>query len=395
MAAPKVSVVMSVFNGERFLREAVDSILGQSFNDFEFIIVNDGSTDSTGELLSKYTTADSRVVLVQNKQNIGLTRSLNKGLRLAQGEFIARQDADDVSMAARLATQVEYLDNHPKIGLAGVLGFAIDARNRVTNALSLPTQDAEIRWALLFGNAFVHSGVMFRRRLVSEAGYYNTNLRYAQDYDYWTRFSEKCEVGNITQRLVCWRLTSRSVTETHFLEQQACADLTSMRQIAKLLDGCNAANERVRAPERMRGVRLLARHMLAELDPEAAFAAIEDIMLLLGQYLSESLANLSPRSRISHSIRRSARHVVLRAVGYYCVRWPRRVSVRMFAAFLRRDPYALLSPVAWRTMAKLVFRRGWPRWATYAFRWFRTHLLTQRYGKTVIGVQSILGNRDT
>ena len=106
MHQPKVSVVMSAYNGERYLREAVESILNQTFNDFEFIIIDDGSTNSTGQILSSYAAQDPRIVLIRNRENIGLTKSLNKGLALARGEYIARMDADDVSLPNRFSEQV-------------------------------------------------------------------------------------------------------------------------------------------------------------------------------------------------------------------------------------------------------------------------------------------------
>ncbi len=116
---PRVSVLMSVYNGERFLRDSVESILGQTFTDFEFLILDDGSTDSTCEILEEYANKDARIVLVRNDRNLGLTRSLNKGLRLVRGEYLARQDADDISLPKRLEMQVKFLDAHPEVGVVG------------------------------------------------------------------------------------------------------------------------------------------------------------------------------------------------------------------------------------------------------------------------------------
>ena len=104
---------MSVFNGASYLGEAIDSILDQSFKDFEFIVIDDGSQDNTWEVLSDYAGKDSRLVLHRNKNNLGLTKSLNKGLNLARGEYIARMDADDISLSGRLEAQVNFLDTHP------------------------------------------------------------------------------------------------------------------------------------------------------------------------------------------------------------------------------------------------------------------------------------------
>jgi len=117
MDRPKISVIMSVYNGEKYLREAIESILNQTFRDFEFIIINDGSTDKTSEILSSYN--DPRIVIINNKRNIGLTKSLNKGLKMVKGEYIARQDADDVSLPERLERMVNFLDMNRDVGLLG------------------------------------------------------------------------------------------------------------------------------------------------------------------------------------------------------------------------------------------------------------------------------------
>ena len=114
---PKVTVLMSVYNGERFLREAVECILNQTFRDFEFLIINDGSTDGTRDIILSY--KDSRIRLVNNKDNVGLTKSLNKGLAMSSGELVARQDSDDISSLHRLAQQVNFLDSHPEVVAIG------------------------------------------------------------------------------------------------------------------------------------------------------------------------------------------------------------------------------------------------------------------------------------
>ena len=117
MKNPKVAVLMSVYNGEKYLREAINSILSQTFNDFEFLIINDGSTDGTADILKSYT--DSRIKIINNEKNIGLTKSLNKGLKIAKGEYIARQDADDISMPERLKEEVAFLEIHKDYAVVG------------------------------------------------------------------------------------------------------------------------------------------------------------------------------------------------------------------------------------------------------------------------------------
>ncbi len=126
---PKVSVIMSVYNGDKYLREAIESILNQTFTDFEFIIVNDGSTDNSLEIIESYD--DERIKTINNKKNIGLTKSLNKALKFAKGKYIARQDADDVSLPNRFEKQVEYLDSHPEVALVGTSVYLIDENGKI------------------------------------------------------------------------------------------------------------------------------------------------------------------------------------------------------------------------------------------------------------------------
>jgi glycosyltransferase involved in cell wall biosynthesis len=144
---PRISVVMSVYNGEKYLRQAIESILQQTYTDFEFIIIDDGSTDSSREIIQSYD--DKRIRLVINEQNIGLTKSLNKGIRLAKGEFIARMDADDISLPQRFEKQVAYLDSHPEVGVLGTYANIIDHRGKIINNIIFPTEHETILWTML------------------------------------------------------------------------------------------------------------------------------------------------------------------------------------------------------------------------------------------------------
>ena len=159
---PKVSVVMSVYNGERHLREAVDSILNQTFGDLEFIIVDDGSRDRTWEILQSYD--DSRIVLLRNEQNIGLTKSLNRGLAATRGEYVARMDADDVSLPQRLERQVGFLDQHPEIGLVGCAFLQINEGGQEFEIFHPPLKNEDIQERLRVENCFCHGVALFRHR---------------------------------------------------------------------------------------------------------------------------------------------------------------------------------------------------------------------------------------
>lgn len=133
--SPKVSVVMSVYNGEKYLPETIDSILNQTFKDFEFIIINDGSTDKTAKILTSY---DDPRIRIFNQENMGLTKSLNRAISLAKGEYIARMDADDISYPERLKKQVDYLNKNPDIGLVGSKYIRIDKRGRKIDEINVP-----------------------------------------------------------------------------------------------------------------------------------------------------------------------------------------------------------------------------------------------------------------
>ena len=128
--APKITVLMSVYNGERYLRESVDSILNQTYTDFEFIIIDDGSTDSTQSIIEEYSAKDKRIITMQNNQRIHLTKSLNLGLKKARGVYIARQDADDISLPERLQTQITYMENNEDIGILGTSVELIDVKSK-------------------------------------------------------------------------------------------------------------------------------------------------------------------------------------------------------------------------------------------------------------------------
>lgn len=206
MTRPKVSVLMSVYDGERYLRQSVESILNQTLSDLEFIIVDDASEDGTWEILTAYAGRDSRIVLVHNKENIGLTRSLNKGLALACGEYVARHDADDVSFHDRLEKQVDWIDHHPEVVLVSSNVRFIDSEGRYLGQ-SRRTGDPDlVAWYLLFYNYVAgHSVVMFRRKPVLDLGGYSESYHYSQDHELWLRLVEVGDIVILPDILLQWR----------------------------------------------------------------------------------------------------------------------------------------------------------------------------------------------
>jgi GT2 family glycosyltransferase len=209
MSRPTVSVVMSVYNGERYLPEAVESILNQTLQDFEFIVIDDGSTDRTPDILRSYPELE-----VVSQPNAGLTPSLNRGFRLAQGRYIARMDADDVALPTRFERQVAYLDAHPQVGLLGTAYYQIDDQGKILRQVVMPCSDHELRLALARYNPFLHSSIMVRKELAEKLGYYDEDERYkcCEDYEFWIRLARRSQLANLDEALVKWRLHQANVT---------------------------------------------------------------------------------------------------------------------------------------------------------------------------------------
>ena len=199
-SAPLISVLMSVHNGSAYLRSALDSILNQTFRNFELIVVDDGSTDDTPKILARV--SDPRLRILVNEQNIGLTKSLNRALTAAQGELVARQDADDISHPERFARQVNFLDRHPEVGVLGSELVVCDAEGRPAGAFGVATRHAAIVWRMFHGRTFAHTSVMFRTRIVRSIGGYDPRITVAQDFDLWTRLVELTRFANLPQPLV-------------------------------------------------------------------------------------------------------------------------------------------------------------------------------------------------
>ena len=225
---PKISVAMAVYNGEKYLREAVDSILNQTFTDFEFIIINDGSTDRTREILESYN--DPRIVLI-NQEHIGFTKSLNKGIALAKGDYIARQDADDISMPERLEKQLEFLENNKNVALLGTAAKIVDERGMYFQTIEFPCDYSSIQKGIKRYNPFIHGSVMFKREYFFDLGGYRDFFWTSQDYDLWLRFIEKYEVANLLTSLYKRRIVPHSITLKNIVLQKKMSRFA--KQLAK------------------------------------------------------------------------------------------------------------------------------------------------------------------
>lgn len=229
----RVSVLMPVYNGATYLREALDSILRQTFRDFEFIIINDGSTDRSAEIVRSYD--DPRLRYFENEQNIGLIRSLNRGLALARSPYIARMDADDISLPERLAKQVEFLDAHPEVGVLGCAVQVTDGCGNPSHVWRFPAEHGFLRWCLCFYNPIPHPTVMMRREVVDQVGEYSSDMIHAEDYDLWRRLSWVTRLSNLQDVLLYLRKHEAGVTNRHLAQQRKNSIRISQLMMSEVL----------------------------------------------------------------------------------------------------------------------------------------------------------------
>jgi glycosyltransferase involved in cell wall biosynthesis len=206
---PTISVIMPVFNGEKYLRDAIDSILAQSYKAFELIVIDDGSTDHTSEILNTY----GNNILVIRQSNSGIELALNTGLNRSQGKYIARMDADDLALVDRFKKQVEFLEEHPDIGMIGSYANLLDADGNELGLLSEPTSDIAIRWQSLFLCPFIHPSVMIRKHILTQNNLeYDPRFTHIGDYDLWTRLLAHTRVANLNIPLIKYRVHPASIT---------------------------------------------------------------------------------------------------------------------------------------------------------------------------------------
>ncbi len=214
---------MSVHDDAATVGAAIQSILGQTFGDFEFLIVNDGSTDGSGAIIDTFAAADPRIRAI-HQPNRGLIASLNRLVAEARGALIARMDGDDISLPERFAAQVAFLDAHPDHGVLGTNTNEIDEADRVTLCTDLhPLDHKAVQAALRRGSPVAHSSVMMRTAVVRAAGGYRAAYRHCEDYDLWLRLSERTRIANLAERMLLYRRSGGQVSVRHVVEQQTGA----------------------------------------------------------------------------------------------------------------------------------------------------------------------------
>lgn len=236
---PLISVMMSVYNAERYVAEAIQSILGQTEGRFEFLIVNDGSRDASGSIIDRYAAQNSRIRAI-HQENRGLIVSLNRMLDEARAPLVARMDSDDVSRPERFAVQLAWMQAHPDIAVLGTNTDELDADGAFFPCSDFhPEHPADIRERLMAASAMCHPSVMMRRDVIRALGGYRAAFRHCEDYDLWLRVSERHDLYNLPDRLFLYRRSPDQVSEKHILVQAigaACARYAAQQRRAGLPD---------------------------------------------------------------------------------------------------------------------------------------------------------------
>lgn len=218
-----VSVIMSVYNGAPHVYASVQSILRQSFTDFELLILNDGSTDNSSQILNSLADCDSRIRLIE-RENRGLVASLNELIAAAKSPLLARMDSDDIAMPDRLARQVEFMAANPVIGILGSNTHDLDENGFLQSAAeTYPLSPEDARVGLRSGPPVCHPSVMMRTDLIRSLGGYRAAFRHAEDYDLWLRASSVTDITNLPQRLLLYRRSPQQISQKHAAEQAKAA----------------------------------------------------------------------------------------------------------------------------------------------------------------------------
>lgn len=309
MPSPLVSVVMAVRDGEHFLDQTIESVRTQTLEDFEFIIVNDGSTDTTPEILAAYARRDPRVVVLHVKRE-GLIAALRRGIDAVRAPFLARIDADDIATPERLFRQVERMEHEPELGLLGGQAYIIDEQGRPLGLRTPPTDHETLIVLLARINPFIQSTVMLRTELVRAIGGYRPAFELAEDYDLWLRLSEHSRIANLAEPLVHYRVHNRSETSSKTLR------LAFLARLAR-----RAAEERrTGRPDPFDG--FTTSPGLRRVPPDACYAADARDFRLLELYDADvarnlNLAGLDPAildglpRRLDHGERKLAQRALL------------------------------------------------------------------------------------
>jgi len=356
---------MAFHNDAPYIAEAIDSILGQTYGDFEFVIVNDASTDGSRDIVARY--SDPRIRLLDNAENLRLTRSLNRGLEAARGELVARLDANDVATPDRLEKQMRFMREHPEIAVVGGQYEVIDTLGRPLPraALPMPLTDLGAQWYFLFDSPFVHSTVMFRKAAADDAGRYDPAYDWApsEDVVLWSRMAVKHRLANLPDVLVSQRYDTTSITydttkpyRTDFVPRLSGFLSTTMRRYLDLDDPAEWVS------------------LIAALFVDGIPADRETIRRYLDaiEAMERRFIAIHPEAAHNVDVRRGKVQLLAKAL-YRMTMHSRRASLRVFTRMIRAHPRTALRHMPKYAAVGLFGSRAWNVW-----RWLRGRRQEQR-----------------
>lgn len=227
----EISVIVSIYNGGKNIKSSIESILNQTYGNFELILIDDGSNDNSFEIMKFYSNLDKRIKILRNKSNIGLTKSLNKGIKLSKGNFIARQDIDDISLPNRLQLQLEFLSNNPDYAFCGSNIYIKQNRNKSLEIFKFKG----IKKNLIINNCFIHSTILIRKKVLNKYGLYNEKWFFGQDYELWCQLIYKYQLKaqNLKKKLVIMNIPNKNLIQkdSKFLIQHKNSIKTRLRHL--------------------------------------------------------------------------------------------------------------------------------------------------------------------
>ena len=241
--APEISLIMSVYNGEDYLAEAIDSVLNQTFRDFELIVINDCSTDSTGQILNRFAELDNRVKVHTNEENLRLPSSLNKAITLAQGKYIARMDADDICLPERLEKQYNFMENNPSVALSSCRFMTLKNGIISSGGCGGKCDNESIKALLLVTNPILHPGIIAKADAIKSLKY-DKNFTCTEDMELWTRFVlAGYNIEIMPEYLMIYRLHDKQITETTLEKQHREVVAVQKNYYGKLLETMSPEQE--------------------------------------------------------------------------------------------------------------------------------------------------------
>ncbi len=218
---PQISIITAAYNSEDYIDDCIKSIRSQTYSNWELIIINDGSTDDTEKAILEFSRKDSRIKYHKNDKNIGLIATLNKGIKISTGTYIARLDTDDIWVdPMKLQKQLDYLQKEPNTILIGTWGYRLNSKGENIGNIQYPTSDRSIRNYILIENCFLHSAVMFNRDIVIKNGLYSKEFKSAEDYELWLKLGRSGEFHNLPKYMVGYRINDSGISATRYKEQQ-------------------------------------------------------------------------------------------------------------------------------------------------------------------------------